>query len=81
VTVLGCNEVRLNEVGAQLDGERVAFQGVIGQVSRRAPVTNDKGPRLLLLFRIGHGRHRRDDKNDQRKQALRRSLDELWPRP
>jgi hypothetical protein len=42
VTVLRRDEVGLDVVGAELDGQRVALQRVVGQVAGRAAVADDE---------------------------------------
>ncbi len=40
VTVLGRHQVRLDKVGAELDGQRVAFERVLGQIAARTAVAD-----------------------------------------
>ncbi|MNV48832.1 hypothetical protein D3C71_1407560 [compost metagenome] len=51
-TVLGGDQVRLDEIGAHLDGPLVAFERVVRQVARGTPVANHQG---LVAIQSGIG--------------------------
>ena len=66
VAVLRRHEVRLDEIGAQLDGERVAFQRVVGQVARGAAMADDE---RRVAPRLGEGGSGDGEDGERQEQA------------
>jgi hypothetical protein len=59
VAVLGGDEVGLDVVGAQLDGQRVALERVVGQVARGAAVADDERRVVGAMAAVVVGQRRR----------------------
>jgi hypothetical protein len=85
VAILGHDEVGLDVVGAELDGERVPLQGVGGEISMGASMADDQRFALTQTERVGglgaEDRSRRqqaDDAQNQRSEDLHGPLLSSW---
>ena len=64
-SVLGGDEVGLDEVGAKLDAQRVVLERVIGQISgRAAAMADDQRCRCRVLTTVARFARQRDEASD-----------------
>jgi len=55
VPVLGRHQVRLDEIGTELDGERIALERVRRQVAVRAAMADHQGPTRFVAVAAAVG--------------------------